>query len=582
MVRNLLSTRIATWLCGILFFFFISHSAYGQDSGATGVASKGSRGVYLVFPFENAGAPPGLDWLGEGLEELTIQYLSATGQQVYSHAGRMRELERYGLPSNPKLSRATMLRVAQDLDADFVIFGTFSSDKQSLAIEARVLRVDHPTLLAPVRQTGALDSLMDLYQGIVWKLLSANDTSFRYTLTDFSKAQRPLRLDAFEHYVRGLLANDDEARLRELREAVRLEPSWSDPDFALGEAYFSRNDCNSAVFWYGRVPKTNERHTEAVFAAGVCQLRLNQPDKAEQMFSTLQQALREGEGSGSEAVSGGDLPEILGNLGVAEAQQNKIPAAQDALRRAGEIDPEEDDYPFNLGLLAVKGKDYAAAAKYFGEASQRKPDNPEDRSWLVATLEKSGHQDEADQERESAQESLGPNALQPVRIDPKGDNLLRALRVESSLDTTALMTEVETPPPSGGPAMKAQATADSPAAHLRRGHLDLSAGKLAEADKEFRAALAQDQSNAAAHRGLGEIARRNGKLDVAAEEFQTSIAARDSAVVRTMLAKVYLEQKKRDLARHELEQALKLAPNYAEAKQLLAHLQNLKSGGGAQ
>src|SRR6202047_4022901 len=86
------------------------------------------QGLYLVFPFENAGSSPRLDWLGEGLEELTIQYLSAAGKQVYSHAGRAGELERYGLPSSPKLSRATMLRIAQDLDADFVIFGSFTSD----------------------------------------------------------------------------------------------------------------------------------------------------------------------------------------------------------------------------------------------------------------------------------------------------------------------------------------------------------------------------------------------------------------------------------------------------------------------
>jgi Tfp pilus assembly protein PilF len=53
-----------------------------------------------------------------------------------------------------------------------------------------------------------------------------------------------------------------------------------------------------------------------------------------------------------------------------------------------------------------------------------------------------------------------------------------------------------------------------------------------------------------------------------------------------MLAKIYLDQKKPELARAEAAKALKLAPNYAEAKQLLEHLQNSKPaekkpGGGA-
>src|ERR1700687_5298677 len=82
----------------------------GKDNVAYG--SQGN--VYLVFPFENEGSSPRLDWIGEGLEELTIQRLSAAGQQVYSHAGRLSEMDHYGLPPSGKLSRATMLHIAQE------------------------------------------------------------------------------------------------------------------------------------------------------------------------------------------------------------------------------------------------------------------------------------------------------------------------------------------------------------------------------------------------------------------------------------------------------------------------------------
>jgi tetratricopeptide (TPR) repeat protein len=109
----------------------------------------------------------------------------------------------------------------------------------------------------------------------------------------------------------------------------------------------------------------------------------------------------------------------------------------------------------------------------------------------------------------------------------------------------------------------------------------LAAGKLDTAEADFRAALASDPANASAHQGLAEVDRRRAKLDDAVKELQASLATRDSAVVRTMLARVYLEQKKFDQARSEAERALALAPNYAEAKQLLDHLQNAKPGGGA-
>jgi TolB-like protein len=202
------------------------------------IAVPGSQGIFLVFPFENDGASPRLDWLCEGLEELTIQRLSAAGQKVFTHAGRASELDRYGLPRAARFSHATMLRVGAELDADFVILGKFSSDGNSLTVESRVLRVNPTTLSAPVRETASLDSLMELHARVTWKLLAENDRHFPLNLAEFSRLQRPLRLDAFEHYARGLLAGDDDGRMRELRESARLEPDWPEPAFALGQALF--------------------------------------------------------------------------------------------------------------------------------------------------------------------------------------------------------------------------------------------------------------------------------------------------------------------------------------------------------
>ena len=550
--------------------------AVRANSGAT------PSGVYLVFPFENAGASPRLDWLGEGLEELAIQALSAGGQQVYSHAGRTTELERNGLPFSAKLSRASMLRVAQDLDADFVIFGSFTSDGKTLTIDSRVLRTDPLMLLPSVRETGPLDSLIEMQSKLVWRLLSENDKRYRPTLAEFSKAQRPLRLDAFEHYIRGLQANEDESRIRELREASRLEPNWPDPYFALGQTYFTRNDCATALSLLAHVPATHDRYIEALFSTGVCRLQLNQPDRAEEVFTSLQAALSGGTKTEAQTgASGADLPEILNNLAVAHARRGKIAEAQAGLRRATDLDPDEDDYPFNVGLLAMQSGDFAAAAVAFREASERKPENPEDRALLVQALEKAGKKSEANQERESAAESLGPNALQSAHVDAKPDATFRLARIRTELDTTALRLEIAA---SGAPANSATSGApvDSSASRIRRARQELAAGRLDAAESEFQGVLRTEPTNAAAHRGLADIDHRRGKLDEAVKELHASLDARDSALVRTILARIYLEQKKPDLARAEVQRALKLAPNYSEAKQLLEHLPKAKPGGGAQ
>jgi tetratricopeptide (TPR) repeat protein/TolB-like protein len=564
-------------LAGIFFFFTPRLPAQQPPSPSPAPALNHSvAAVYLVFPFENAGAPARLDWIGEGLEELTIQRLSHAGLQVYSHSGRVNEMDRYGLPDSAKLSRASMLHVAQEMDADYAVFGSFASDGKTLTVNARLMRINPAALLPAVTELGPLDSLMELHTRITWHLLTATDHSYPLSLVEFSKLQRPLSLAAFEQYVRGLLASDDGVRLRDLKEAAKLEPEWPDPAFAIGEIYFARNDCNSALPWFGRVPATNARSVEAIFSIGVCRLRLGQAEQAEQVFSSLQEGLKHS------LVTGAELPEILNNLGLARAQQGNLAAAQTAVGRARDLDPDEDDYPFNLGLLALRQNELSIAATHFREAVRREPDNPEDLAFLIYSLQKAGKNAEAEQESGNAVAALGDKTLPAIKVDAKGDNLLKYQRVTKELDPTTLPLELENPSLHPSMTTTGSAIKVTPAAHLRLGRQQLIAGHLDIAEQEFRAVIVADPQNTSAHRELADIYRRQGKLDDAVKELQLCLAVRDSAIERTMLARIYLEQKKPDLARAEVEKAVKLAPNYAGAKELLQHLGTNHPTGGAQ
>lgn len=534
------------------------------------------QGIFLVFPFENAGASARLDWIGEGLEELTIQQLSAAGQQVYSHAGRLSEMDRYGLPSSGRLSRATMLHIGQELDVDYIVFGDYTSDGKTIKLSARLLRVNPVGLLPAVELSDSLTALMDLNTKLTWQFLGTCNHGYALSFSDFSKLQQPRGLNAFEQYIRGLLANDDETKLRDLKEAARLEPDWPEPAFAIAEVYFHRNDCGAALPWYGRVPPTHARGIEAVFATGVCRLRLGQPERAEEVFNALEEQLHRN------LFTGADLPEILNNLALARARQNNFPAAMTALGRARDIDPDEDDYPFNLGLLALQQKDYATAETHFRDAVQREPDNAEDMAFLIYTLDKLNKKTEAAEQRDAAEEAFGEKGLPLLKFDAKNaDSFTKYQRIKPELDTTSLRLELEGPEIQQNSGADPGVPSNSAVAHIRRGQQDYRAGRLDAAETEFRAALLADPNNASAHRELAEIYRRRGKLDDAVRELQLSLQSRDSAAVHTTLARIYLEQKKNDLARSEVEKAIKLAPNYPEARELLDHLEKSKATGGA-
>jgi Tfp pilus assembly protein PilF len=121
--------------------------------------------------------------------------------------------------------------------------------------------------------------------------------------------------------------------------------------------------------------------------------------------------------------------------------------------------------------------------------------------------------------------------------------------------------------------------ANAPLSHARRGRQMLSAGNLADSEKEFHAAVTQNPNEATPHQGLAEVYRRLGRRDDAITELRAALGLRETAAAHTDLARLYLDEQKPELARAELERALQLAPGYAAARQLLQRLQPSKPGG---
>ena len=108
-----------------------------------------------VFPFENGSNMANLDWLGEGLAELTTERLEDRGLSVLARQERLAALEKIGLPDSARFSHATMVKIAGEADADAVIYGRFASDGKTITLEAHILHLSPPKLSAPFTQAGS-------------------------------------------------------------------------------------------------------------------------------------------------------------------------------------------------------------------------------------------------------------------------------------------------------------------------------------------------------------------------------------------------------------------------------------------
>jgi tetratricopeptide (TPR) repeat protein len=386
---------------------------------------------------------PTLDWLGEGFSELTAERLEDRGVNVLSREERLATLERMGLPDSARFSHATIVKIAAEADADAVVYGRFQSDGKNVTLEARVLHLSPPSLSQPLIESSAIQDLPRAHARLTWKILCAIDQKdcpqqgASVDESSFSEPPPSLRMEALENFVHGIAGSQDEERLRSLREAARLEPSWDRPAFELGRIYFKRRDCDSALVWYSRVPPNRPDGPQASFETGVCHLMRNDGARAEASFTGLLERTRKtGE---KDALP--ELPEMRNNLGVARLRLGKWNEAEAEFERASVLDPEEADYWVNIAIAKVIGKQAAAAVAPLERARKIDPDDKEAKSLLIVILDSLGRNPEAAAIRAEASETADKQA--PPNLQD-GNALARLARVSRNFDRTLLR-------PSGGP-----------------------------------------------------------------------------------------------------------------------------------
>jgi tetratricopeptide (TPR) repeat protein len=499
---------------------------------------------FLVLPFENVGKDARSDWIGEGLAELSASRIAGDGRLVFPREEWHGSIEKLGLSSSARFSRATMIKIAEEVDADYVVFGSFTSDGKKLTATARILQIDPPGLSAALVESGPLEELLVIHSRLAWRVLKSVDSALPEGQRSRIETSDIPRLDAFEQYVRGLTASDESQRLRFLRESSRLAPEWTAPAFALGQTYMERRDCASALGWFARVPLSGRNGPEAAFYTGVCHLQRNDPARAETAFTTLLQRVAVAEG--------------FHNLGVALARQDRWREAAAQWQQAQKLDPDEPDYWFHLGLAAMKNNEPGAAVRPLREALRRRPQDDDAGALLITALERSGRTAEAAAEREASSRS--------------GLTLLPAPRMKSKLSAPILAEGVRRAPAAGHRATHARL-------HALRGDAALKAGRLDEAEREFSEAVMIDPLVAEAHAGLAQVYHRRGRTEDAVREYRAALWGKDDAALRVSLARLFLEQKRPADARTELRAALKLDPANREARDLLESIERATTGG---
>jgi tetratricopeptide (TPR) repeat protein len=345
----------------------------------------------------------------------------------------------------------------------------------------------------------------------------------------------PMHLEAIESYVRGVLAATTEEKVRQYREATRLNPSFARAWLKLGKSYYAQRTYDLAISAFEQVPHSSSLAREANFYLGLAAYSRGDFARSESAFEFVAARL--------------PLAEVYNDLGVVAARRGQKKAA-DYFARAIQNDPSDADYHFNLGVTLIQAGDRAGATRELHAALERRPN---------------------DAEAKTALDSLNQSSLnQPAAaiVNSSVVTKIPAARVKRNYEEDAFR---QVNMQFGSSAEQRFSRSDFHAHarfHLELGKELLAHGFMNEAEAEFRHAAAVDPTSPAPLLALAEDYETRGDATQSRAHAEAALRTRESAEAYLLLARLDLREGRNDAAEQNIKRALQLEPGNSVGQDL--------------
>ena len=500
------------------------------QTAAVQTRDTGGR-LVLVLPFDNRSGQPTLSWIGDSFPDTMNQRLNSAGFLTITRDDRLFALDHLGMPADFKPTRATTIRMAQTLDADYVVVGSYTVNDGKIAVQAQLLSVNQLKMSSPLEESNQLDRLFDIENAISWKVAHQIDPQFRVAEQTFLAASSGIKLSAFENYIRGIDSTIPPEREKRLQQAVQDAPSYSAALLALGKTQYGQREYDQAAVTLGKVPASDRLALEANFYLGLARFNAGKYAAAETAFGFVASRL--------------PLPEVVNNQAVAASRQNKDAVA--LFQRASTADPNDADYHFNLAVAYVSRGDAANALREV-ELALKIHANDSEAMELHSRLNAAKGNTSA-----ALKGTITANGFDPIVRIRRSFSEASFRQAAFQMDQMRAVRMATLPP------------AEQATQYVKLGRDYLAQGLVPEAEQEFQAALAADGRSAAAHAGLAEIRERSGDAANARTEAQNSIQMQPNVAAYLVLARLELQASNLPGSASDVSNALRIEPTSSAA-----------------
>jgi len=516
----------AQWAAGVVFVLAlaVASPALGQSVDNN---DSGQGRILLVLPFDNRSGQPSLEWIREAAPELLGSRFASAGFAPMSRADRMYALDHLGLPVGFQPSRASSLKLAQTLDADSIVVGSYITDGGDVVAEAQIVSVPQLRMSAPVTARGPLRNLIDVLDSLAWKLTRQMDPQFSVAEETFVAAGKSLRLDAFEQYIRGITEPDHGERLLHLQAALKLSPDFAAAWMALGREAYAGQQYDQAAAAFAHVGRDDANALEAGFYRGLSLLFSGNYPQAEAAFDGVARVL--------------PLAEVLNNEGVAQSRQGHDGSV--LFRQSIAADPDVADYHFNLAVSLNRNGAVADAQAELAQSLKLKPNDSEAQGLQAAW---------------KAPAAAGSNESKP---DPL-ERIVRTFDARAFRQAALMMDQME------ATRQQTLTTAQRAARLCGQAEEFLKRGLMLEAERLYYLAVVADGGSAEAHAGLAEVRERTGDAAGARNEARAALEIKPSVKAYLVLGRLDLASNNLDEASKDAGAALQLDPKSRAAQDL--------------